>query len=90
MSASLRFSDLVVVAAHSLPDAEGGTKRKLQRSETPPASRPGTLARLSQLRREIANPLIAEDCGRVFKVMGMCEPLAPTFRITQSLGGLLP
>jgi hypothetical protein len=34
-----RFSDLVVVAAHSLPDAEGGTKRKLQRSETPPASR---------------------------------------------------
>src|SRR4029077_13517400 len=29
--------------------------------KTPPASRPGTLARLSQLRREIANPLIAED-----------------------------
>ena len=30
----------------------------------------GTLARLSQLRREIANPLIAEHGGRVFKVMG--------------------
>jgi adenylate cyclase len=30
----------------------------------------GTLARLRELRREIANPLIAEHGGRIFKVMG--------------------